>query len=68
MASGVHIRGYYLVYFDSLNHVGRNQVELYVTGITSAEGTRLPLTVTELRSALVPRTCPKRLLPGRTAR
>ena len=28
-----------------------------------AEGTRLPLTVTELRSALVPRTCPKRASP-----
>ena len=29
----------------------------------SAEGTRLPLMVTELISALVPRTCPKRASP-----
>ena len=29
----------------------------------SADGRRLPLTVTEVRSALVPRTCPKRASP-----
>ena len=29
----------------------------------SAEGKRLPFTVTEVRSALVPRTCPKRASP-----
>ena len=34
----VHIGGYYLVHFDGLNHVCRNEVELYVARIAFGRG------------------------------
>ena len=34
----VHIGGYYLVHFDGLNHICRNEVELYVARIAFGRG------------------------------